>query len=369
MIRAASGIDPARGGGAGAGALRARGSGVLPCAPMARPRKAELDESTRIAVLWGKERSLQLDHTAALLDALRRAHGEVDTIRFDGETAESADILDECRSFGLMQQHKLVVVDNADKLLARDADAKRSPRRLMESYAESPSDAATLVLRAPTWRKGNLDKAVAKVGAVVACEPLTPAEAAAWAVNAAKQRHNVKLDRAAADRLVDSLGTDLSRLDSELAKLAVAADGEAVGVDLVREMVGQSREEEFWTVQRVLLDGDPRAALEHLRYCIDVCRHDPVPLSWAYVDLARKLHGMCRAVAQGDDRCEAAKTLRLWGDSLNAVAAAAQRIPPAHAAALLREAVETDSRLKSSGADPVVGLEILTLRFTSLTGR
>ncbi|MEZ6189670.1 MAG: hypothetical protein R3C45_00080 [Phycisphaerales bacterium] len=137
-----------------------------------------LDADTRICVLHGPEQWLKARYLQDLRKALDEAHGETETFTFNGETASLSDILDELRSYALMQHHKIVLLDSADVFLKKNEDY----RRALERYAEKPVDHGTLVLRSDTWNKGNLDKLIAKVGAVIKCEPLKPAEAKAWLI-------------------------------------------------------------------------------------------------------------------------------------------------------------------------------------------
>lgn len=295
--------------------------------------------------------------------------------------------MDECRSFGLMQQHKVVLVENADVLLKggdgggdededdakpavkgkgkRTGGVSASPRGILEKYCESPSDSATLVLRASTWRPGNLDKAAAKVGAVVKCEPPTEAEAAAWARKRCAKRHGCDIEPMAAQMLVQAVGADLGRIDTELEKLALAAGahGETITADLVREMVGVTREDQFFAIQETLLSGDAAGGLRHLRHLLDVCRHDPVPLMWAYVEAARKLHVAASAKASGQSPRAVMGHLKAWGPMLDRVLAAGGRVPATRSAALLNSAVRADQAIKSGGGDPERILERLTLNF------
>ena len=140
--------------------------------------------------------------------------------------------------------------------------ASLSPRDILEGYAEEPSASATLVLRANTWRPGNLDKKIAALedgqGVVIKCEPPTFDDAVNWAVRRCKSRHNSTIDPEAARTLVDTTGIDLGRIDSELEKLSLAAggDGSPITVELVELMVGMTRQDEFFNIQGSLLSGD-----------------------------------------------------------------------------------------------------------------
>jgi DNA polymerase III subunit delta len=331
----------------------------------------------RVALFYGPERFIQHEKTTELKDALLKAHGEVDVLSFDGESASLADVLDECRSGGLMMQHKLIVVEHADRLVKGDDDddkpaaargktRARPPREILTQYVEAPSDQATLVLRADRWYPGNLDKAIAKVGVVVKCEPPDRAEAITWAIRRAKEQHAATIEPTAAELLVDHVGSELGRIDSELAKLSMVNPGAPITLDVVREMVGVTKEEEIWRSQSRLMTGNPSDGLARLRDLIEVSREDPVPIMFSYIDLARKLHALSRGMKEGENPNSMAGTLKLWGSGKDAMVNAAKRFPPGALARLLHDAVSADSRQKSSSTDAVRALEILTLRFASV---
>jgi DNA polymerase III delta subunit len=333
------------------------------------PPSTPLSAACRIVVLAGKESFLLAEFTAQLQELLTKEHGEVDTVRFDGAAAALADVLDECRTFGLMQQHKLVIVDHAEQLVKDDN------RPLFERYAAAPSQNATLVLRAERWYPGKLDELIARVGSFQRCEAVTPQLAATWAVKRAEKRHNARLAPAAAELLVERIGADLSRLDSELAKLAVSAstpDGKPSQItpEGVVELVGETREDEAWAIQQTLLTGDAEASIAHVRLILDNSRRDAhVPLTWAMADLARKLHAAAHALRQGMNPFAIGGKLKLWPEERReAVLSVARRTDPARLAALLKSAVEADAAGKSGLGDPGRTLERLALQFAGALG-
>lgn len=330
-------------------------------------RPATLDQSTRIAVLIGPDPFLREQHTAQLRATLEAAHGTVDMIRFEGPQATVSEVLDECRTFGLMVQHKLVVVDDADQFV------KESTRPALSRYAESPADNATLVLRTTRWHKGNLDKLIEKVGAVIKCEPPSPAQATAWSVARCTKRHAVTLDRQAAGVLVQRVGPDLARIDAELAKLAGAVgEGGTIESALVTELVASaSQEDEVWPLQATLLRADPAIALAQLRDMLDA-RIAPTLITYACLDLTRKLHAVVEGLAAGQPEAQIARDQKLWGPSKDGVLRAARQLDRRTAAVLLHETVASDARQKSGRADPERAVERLVVRIPSLlraTGR
>lgn len=336
-----------------------------------------------IAILHGPERFLQLEFTDRLRTRLIQAHGEAAGVYFDGAQASAADILDECRSLSLMLSHKLVIVDRADLLLkgsdddnddapaakspkARGVPGSKSARELFEGYAAAPDSSATLVLRAEKWRPGNLDKAVLKSGGHIAqCQAPGDAEAIAWCLTRAPE-HQTQIDRPAAALLVEFIGPDLGRLDGELAKLALVNPGQPITPETIRLMTGITREEDFWAIGPTLLSGDAAAALTHLAELVEISRHDPAPLSFTFVDLARKLHAVSRGLADRESPQALMSRLRLWGPTTQLLLDKGRKIRPEAAAALLHECVQAVVRQRTSLGDPVRILEGLTLRFASL---
>ncbi|MFG0327171.1 MAG: DNA polymerase III subunit delta [Phycisphaerales bacterium JB037] len=320
----------------------------------------------RVVVLHGKEIFLREQYTAELRAGLEKEHGEVEVVRFAGSECSAAEVLDECRSFGLMSSYKLVVVDDAEQLVQADT------RPLFERYAEQPSEQATLVLRGDTWRKGNLDKAINAVGVITACDHVSESTALRWLDRRAGHAHGATLERDAASLLVEKLGTDLARLDSELGKLATNAAGRGAGGGdtpiitraAVVELVGGTREEVAWTVQSQLLTGSAERAIAQMRTVQAGNKSDmTVPLMWACVDLARKLSVAASGLEAREPPQALAKSLRLWGPAQDAVFHAARRLGPERARRLYRTTLDADAGSKSGLGTAENTLERLAVEY------
>ncbi len=319
-----------------------------------------LDDSLRLLILHGPDLYLRTEKLRVLREAIEAARGEVDVIHFNGASDELATILDEARSLGLMQQYKIVVVDNAEALVQGDTN-----RRILERYAENPTPDATLVLRAVTWRPGNLDKLAAKVGAVIKCE--TPSEEAAekFCIRKCQVRYECEIEPAAARLLVQRMGCDLARLDSELARLSLYAPATKKGTPVItREIVARevaaSKEEKAWEIQSSLLSGDPAAALTAMRDMFEVSRHSHVLLSYALTDLCWKMHAAHRLLKSGSSEKHIASELRIWGSGGREIFNAARRLSPQTSARLLDRCLDVDLRNRSSLGEPQRSLERVT---------
>lgn len=313
----------------------------------------------RIVVLVGKEVFLRSQYTSMLRASLEKAHGEIETFKFSGESVDPAEVLDECRSFGLMASHKLVIVDDADQFVRAET------RPMIERYAQNPSEQATLVLRGSKWNKGKLDESIASVGIQLKCDSVDEGTAIRWTQARASKAYDSSIDAQCAGMLVERLGADLGRIDTELNKLATAAGpGNAVSADLIRELVGMTREDDVWAIQSYLLCGNPQATLKELEV---IMRNSPrgthVPVSFACMDLSRKLLGIAEGMNQGVNPNTLAKDMKLWGPSRDPIMRTARKVGPIRARALFDACVKADMELKSSVGIPMRTLEVLALRF------
>lgn len=324
-----------------------------------------LDDSVRMLILHGPETYLRTEQLRTLREAIEAAHGDVDVLHFDGAAAMAADVLDEARSLGLMQQYKIIVVDEADEFLKRGEN-----RRAMERYAESPVESVTLVLRSASWHSGNLDKAVAKVGRVIKCDELELPQAVAFCVQRCAKRYACSIDRRAAELLVSRIGVGLSRLDMELARLSLMTEkaGGVIDAALVRDEVQLSREEKAWEVQEALLTGDGAAALGKIMDLMKITRLPAEPIFYFMTDLSRKLYAARRMFDAGQSEGTIRSQLRLWGASAAPLLAAARRARAVDLAELVNECLRAAHRPRTSLGTSERAVENLAVRFLLVLG-
>ncbi|MFO0827851.1 MAG: DNA polymerase III subunit delta [Phycisphaerales bacterium] len=328
-----------------------------------------LDASMRVVVLHGKDNYLRSEHAKRFREMLEAKFGVIDSIAFDGASVSTATLLDELRSWGLMQTHKLVMLDNADQFLAAE-----ERRRALERYVEEPMNDSTLLMRSTTWRPGNLDKMIDKAGGtLIKCEPPNEESAEAFCRRRSDKQHRVPIDDDAARLLVERLGADLLRLDSELGKLAAMVCDRPqprITRDDVAEVVGLGREEQAWAIQDALVSGDAEAALTKLWELLDVGRVPEQLVVWSTVELVRKIHEVSRRLAQGEGEESVAKAVGLWGPTRGAILRLGRKLQPAVAARLLEAAIGLDLNARRGVTrDLVRRLQGFSVELTDSFGR
>lgn len=254
-----------------------------------------------VYALVGSDAFLQLQK---LRQVLALMPPDVQRTDVDGERADLAEVLDECRSFAMFGGGKCVVVRNADDFITRF-------REQLEDYCSHPSDSATLVLRVQSMPSNvRIYKAIQKTGRIEDCN--APKEVRRWVVDHGKAAHGLQVTPDAADLLAELIGNDLGRLDTELAKLALATDGKPVRREHVGAAVAFQREQKMWEMTNALASGDAAEALRRWRQLL---AGDPSSEYRAVTWLGMWLENVRKALAlrrQGVNPGQIAAQLRIF---------------------------------------------------------
>jgi DNA polymerase III delta subunit len=328
--------------------------------------KPSFNASMRLVVLSGDDTFLMPRYTQELTQTLQEAYGDVEAFSFDGATTEPAPVLDELRSYGLLQQHKLVILDNADAFLASKRESGSSPRQLMERYAQKPADHSTLLMRCSSWRKSKLDGLIQAAGAIVKIAPLDESSCVRWCQGRAAKEWSCQIERPAAELLVARIGTQLARLDAELGKLAAcAAPAETITTQHVAEMVTMSRHEQAWIIQQAIIAG-PGPAMRTLHELLSVSLQPEALITWAIGDLLSKLHGASVMLRNGANTGEVCRERKIFGPARDSLLAVARRQDPGQLALLMSEVAKADVRTRSGYGNARRTLEGLTVRLADM---
>lgn len=185
-----------------------------------------------VVVLAGAERLLVQESTAAIARAVFGDESEEDLSRRNGDDVLWRDIRDELATVSMFASQRVVLVEGAEEFIKQNRSA-------LEDYVAAPVKKSVLILQ-PKSFPGNtrLAKAVKASGAAIECTALEGAALVQWLGRTAGEQHGIELTRDAASLLVELVGTSLSQLESELAKLASCSPAGRIDVEIVRSLVG-----------------------------------------------------------------------------------------------------------------------------------
>jgi DNA polymerase-3 subunit delta len=211
--------------------------------------------------------------------------------RVDGDDAVLAEVLDDVRTFSMLGDRRVVVVNEADDFISKN-------RAALERYVSAPADSGCLVLVCNAFdARTRLYKAVKQAGDLVECKPLQSAGVIPWLVSTARETHGKQMGRQAAAELCEHVGNSQEALDAELVKLSLyVADRAEITTDDVSAVVGRYREQNVFAVMDAIAAGDTETALREWQRVLATDRAAPARaiggLAWGLrrlIDARRRL--------------------------------------------------------------------------------
>jgi DNA polymerase-3 subunit delta len=227
-----------------------------------------------VNVLFGDDSFLRGLALAQLRQQLADGREDIQVTTYGPETPWR-DVIDELSTGSLFGGggKRLVMLEDADEFVSLH-------RERLEDYFAKPKSTSALILCVETWAANTrLYKAVDAAHAQINCNvPIRPgsknkdpdiAKIAKWIIAWGKAQHNVALDGAAADELIQIVGSHVGLLDQDLAKLALYVPaGGKVSAMLVKDVVGGWRMRTAWQMFDDVADGKAAVALVELDHLI-----------------------------------------------------------------------------------------------------
>ena len=175
---------------------------------------ADLSDLKPVYLIYGSEELLLERAVKRLRDRLAAvADLDFNLETFDGGSSSSDEVTNAANTMPFMSDRRLVIVRDVDKLDASSLEA-------LAAYARDPAPFTCLVLVATKIAKNSkLYRAAAATGVTYEYAAPKRSEYASEAVRLLKERGK-RMSQGTAQALVDLVGRDLRKLDSEADKLA-----------------------------------------------------------------------------------------------------------------------------------------------------
>jgi len=311
----------------------------------------------RIYVIAGKDESLVGTRAQELVDELLDAEQRMTALlSVDGDEAVVSEVLDELRTVPFLADKRVVLVKNADGFVSKN-------REILERYFEKPAGTGVLVLAVASWdARTRLAKMLPKVGSLIAMEQPKKWELPSHLMQYAATKHKIKLNRDAAEMLVELIGEELAQLYNELEKLILfARDEKVIRVDHVESLTGHHRIYDAFEVIDATIGGNAGQAITRLRNMFEQDKSAEYSVVGAF---AFHLRRMFQARALLDKRinpAEIAKQLRIWYNK-DRFFAQLQRTTLSQIATFLEELAAVDHATKTGQTQAAVAVEQLVLK-------
>jgi len=317
-------------------------------------RRLREDPAGPLYVVCGEEgylrdQAVQIIRDRVLDPATRDFNYDV----FDGAEVDVAMLYGRVTAFPMMAERRLVLVRNAGGL------SKQTGEMLVQ-YVDGPLESTTLVLEGESLpARGDLSGKLKKWGVWAEFKPLFPRQVAGWIREYARSCNRaIEADAAAA--LAELVGTDLRTLTNELEKLWVSV-GDTIRVtrEDIFDVVGVSRTHNIFELTTAVGMLETGQALEIVQRMLE---RGEKPIGMI-VMLARHLAQLYRVTQAppGLRPRELASKFGIHPFYVESYIAQARNYAPQALLDGMRDLLEADLRLKSTGHPPLLVMQVALL--------
>ncbi|MGD0078364.1 MAG: DNA polymerase III subunit delta [Sedimentisphaerales bacterium] len=333
-----------------------------------------------VIVIAGKEQTLVNAKCSEIIDRLLPPDERTTGLWVaDADKVTISEVLDDLRTLPFLTKRRVVVLRNATKFIsAQDqqdnvgADLGVRPqnssnREILEKYFESPCRTGVLIMTVTTWPKNTrLAKKLPEIGTLLEVESPKGADLRRSLIAYAQDTHNKPLDYGTADLLVETAGDDITRLKTEIDKLAAyAADEKAITSAHVEALVGHNRLFDAFKIIDTCLEHKPGPAVERLRRMFADDKSAEYSTIGAFAYHFRKLFTAKKLLQEGLNEYEAAGKARIFYNK-EAQFAQLRRLSIKQIGDQLKQLAEIDYSIKTGQAQPRIAIEQFVLKMANL---
>jgi len=253
-----------------------------------------------------------------------------------------------------------VIVIQDSKLFAT---GRKDDSEKMANYLPTiPSETIIIFSESEVDRRSKLFKQITKVGAVLECPPPTPQELATWANRLAKER-GVTLSPAAAHYLVRTVGTNMTLLSNEMAKLAayVGKGAEITGPD-IDIICTPTLEARIFDLIKAMCGGQLAEALAKYRDML-LLKESPIMILTMIIRQFRMILLCALARERGLSVFDTSRELGLREFMVSEALGQARRFSNATLLQALEDCLDTDVKMKTGLISQEFGVEMLIVKY------
>ncbi len=270
-----------------------------------------------------------------------------------GRDVSIEDIVANAKRFPMMADKQVVIVKEAQ-------DLSRTIEKLA-AYAENPQPTTVLVIcykYKTIDKRKKLAKTVAEVGCLFESKRLYDNQVSDWISSTLKDK-GFQIEPKAAHMLVEFLGTNLSKIDNELDKLAVILEpGSVITASHIEQNIGISKDFNNFELRKAIGDKELVKANQIIQYFAQNPKSNPlvmtISLLNSFFTQLLLYHGL-----RDKGKINVAKMLRINPYFVNEYQRAARNYPMRKVAQVIAGLREADLKSKGVGASNLAQGDIL----------
>ncbi|MGI9530413.1 DNA polymerase III subunit delta [Lutimonas sp.] len=270
-----------------------------------------------------------------------------------GRDVTIEDIVANAKRFPMMAEKQVVIVKEAQ-------DLSRTIEKLA-AYAENPQPTTVLVIcykYKTIDKRKKLAKTVAEIGCLFESKRLYDNQVSDWISSILKEK-GFQIEPKAAHMLVEFLGTNLSKIDNELDKLAVILEpGSVITASHIEKNIGISKDFNNFELRKAIGDKELLKANQIIQYFAQNPKSNPlvmtISLLNSFFTQLLLYHGL-----KDKGKINVAKMLRINPYFVNEYQRAARNYPMRKVAQVIARLREADLKSKGVGASNLPQGDIL----------
>lgn len=318
----------------------------------------------RIHVIAGKDESLVGAKAQELVDELLDTQQRMTALlTVEGDEAVVSEVLDELKTVPFLADKRVVLVKNADGFISKH-------REFLERYFEKPAATGVLILAVGSWdARTRLAKMLAKVGSLTTMESPPKWKLGEHLVQHAIAKYKIKLNRDAAEMLVELIGDELAQLYNELEKLMLfAGEGKMITAAHVESLIGRHRVYGAFEVIDAITAGNAGQAVTRLRNMFEQDKTAEYTVVGAFAYHLRRMFQAKVLLEKRTSPIDVAKQLRIFYNK-DRFFAQLQRMTLSQIAGVLEELAAVDYATKTGQAQTAIAIEQLVLKLAVASPR
>ncbi len=198
-----------------------------------------------------------------------------------GKDVDMATVLSNAKRFPMMAERQVVIIKEAQEI--RDLN-KEGGAKLLSAYVKNPLSSTVLVFahknKALDGRKA-LGKELNKLGILINCKRLYDNQVQAWLQDYVKEK-NHSIDFKAQQMMLESAGTNLSKLSNEIQKVLINfSEKTTITPDHIQKYVGVSKDYNVFELQTALGLKDVLKANKIINYFAKTPKNNPAIMTIA----------------------------------------------------------------------------------------
>lgn len=288
--------------------------------------------------------------------------------RYSAAREETQSALEQAQTMPMLASCQLVFLEDVQQIEKLAEENRDAEVHQLQTYLDDPAPFTVLVLEATALdQRMKLAKVLFDGALVVDVSPGdTPEQRMVTTIVMAgvmAEEQQVQFEKGAAEELAESVAADLTRLKSEVDKLATyVGDRKQIRRQDVAAMVISEKTTTVWELASLLVSRQQKKALQFLDRLLRA-GEEPLPMLGAMAWMYRKL--IEASELKGVTGWQAARALGMRPEQAELAVQSARKIPKARLLEGLQAMQKADDRLKRGGRDARAVLEFLVTQLTS----